>query len=116
MMRWMNEARAAHGIPTVVSDSRIHPIALRWTDTMAQRQDLDHNPNFGDQIFGARPEARTAGENVGRGSGSDRGLFDAFMASPGHRSKILGAEFSHATVACTVDAGGQTWATMNFWG
>lgn len=116
MTEWVNQTRAANGLPSLVSDGHIHPIALRWTDTMAQRQDLAHNLRFGDEIFAARPQAVTAGENVGRGTGSDRSLYDAFMASPGHRSKILGAEFSHATVACTVDAGGQTWTTMNFWG
>lgn len=116
MMRWMNEARAARGVRALTSDGTIHRIALGWTDRMVQRQDLSHNPDYGQQIFAARPEAMTAGENVGRGTGSERGLFDAFMASSGHRSKILGSQYGHATVACVVDSAGQLWVTQNFWG
>ena len=116
MLQWMNEARAAHGIRSLAADGAIHWIAVEWTDHMARSQKLAHNPDYGTRIFNTRPEARTAGENVGRGTGSERGLFDAFMASSGHRAKILGAEYSHATVACAVDGGGQLWATMNFWG
>ena len=116
MMQWMNEARASHGVRALASDGSIHHVALGWTDRMVQRQDLSHNPDYGPQIFAARPEATTAGENVGRGTGTQRGLFDAFMASSGHRAKILGSQYSHATVACVVDAGGQLWVTMNFWG
>ena len=83
---------------------------------MARRQDLQHNPDYGPQIFAAVPEARRAGENVGRTPGSNQGLFEAFMNSPAHRDAILAPGNTHAGVGCTVDAGGQLWVTVNFWG
>ena len=116
MFRWMNDSRASGGIAPLSSDGRILNIARSWSDRMAEIQSLEHNPNYGNQIFSAVPESRRAGENVGRTTGSNRGLYDGFMASSGHRAKIMGAEYSHAVVGCTVDAGGQLWVTMNFWG
>lgn len=116
LARWINEARAAHGVGGLTNDTGISSIPIRWSDTMAQRQNLAHNPDYANQVFGARPAATTVAENVGRAAGSNRSLFDAFMGSPGHRANILGRQFSHVTVGCAIDANGHTWATMNFWG
>ncbi len=112
----MNEARASRGTAALVADGRIMPISRRWSDELADRQDLAHNPDYANQVFAARPEAVRAGENVGRTHGTNEGLFDAFMASDGHRRAILEPGHTHAGVGCTVDGGGQLWVTVNFWG
>ncbi|WP_436793383.1 CAP domain-containing protein [Actinospongicola halichondriae] len=112
----MNGARAAEGTAPLVADGQIVPIARRWSDELAARQDLQHNPDYGPQVFAARPEATRAAENVGRTHGSNEGLFYAFMESDGHRHAILEAGHTHAGVGCTVDSGGQLWVTVNFWG
>ena len=83
---------------------------------MANRQQLQHNPDYANRVFAARPEAMRAGENVGRSHGSNPELFQAFMDSPGHRDAILAPAHTHAGVGCVVDGGGQRWVTVNFWG
>ena len=79
-------------------------------------RDLSHNPDYGDRIFSIHPEATRATENVGRTTGNDRSVFDAFMASSGHRAHILDAAVTHVTIACAVDSTGELWTTMDFWG
>ena len=112
----MNGARTDRGVEALVGDDRMIPISRAWSDELARRQDLQHNPDYGAQTFAAVPEARRAAENVGRTHGSNSGLFDAFMNSPGHRDAIMEPGHSHVGVGCTVDSGGQLWVTVNFWG
>jgi len=114
-LAWMNEARAGAGRPAVADDPVVDHVAFRWSDHLAATGDLQHNPRYADEIFTARPEAMSAGEVVGRGADA-RPVFDEFMRSPAHRDVILGSAFSHATVGCVRDAGGQVWIVANFWG
>jgi uncharacterized protein YkwD len=116
MLDRMNGARSQRGIAALAGDDRIVPISRDWSSEMARRQDLQHNPDYAPRVFAARPEAVRAGENVGRTHGTNAGLFDAFMASPGHRDAILAPAHTHAGVGCLVDGGGQLWVTVNFWG
>lgn len=115
MLGWMNEARAAAGAAPFADDPVVDHVAFGWSDHLASAGDLQHNPGYADQIFGARPEAMTAGEVVGRGM-EPRAIFDEFLRSPTHRDAILRRTFSRATVGCVRDAGGQAWVTANFWG
>ena len=116
MFDHMNEARTSRGIEALLGDGRVVPISRNWSDELARRQDLQHNPDYGPQTFAAVPEARRAAENVGRTHGTNAGLFRAFMNSPGHRDAILEPGHTHAGIGCTVDPGGQLWVTVNFWG
>lgn len=115
MLQWMNEARAGAGAAALADDPVVDHVAFGWSDHLAAAGDLQHNPGYADQIFGARPEAMTAGEVVGRGM-EPRAIFDEFLRSPAHRDAILRRTFSRATVGCVRDAGGQAWVTANFWG
>ena len=114
MYNQINAARANAGRGALAFDSGIQYIAVSWSDQMAGRQVLSHNPSYGDQILRHR-DYRTAGENVGRGYDL-AGLFQAFMDSPGHRANIESTAYSHVTVGCLTDGGGQLWVTQNFWG
>ena len=116
MLGHMNDARAQRGTAPLAGDDRIVPVSRDWTRTMAERQQLQHNPDYAGQVFAARPEAARAGENVGRAHGSNASLFQAFVESPGHRDAILAPGYTHAGVGCVVDGGGQLWVTVNFWG
>lgn len=110
----INAARGRAGRHALTFDGGIQYIAVAWSDGMAGRQVLAHNPGYGDQILRHR-DYRIAGENVGRGH--DLGsLFQAFMNSPGHRRNIESGEYSHVTVGCLTDGNGQLWVTQNFWG
>ncbi|MDE0802242.1 MAG: CAP domain-containing protein [Acidimicrobiales bacterium] len=115
-MRWMNEARAANGAGPLTADGGIIGIARSWAAQLLDIGSLLHNPDYASQVFAARPQARQVAENVGRSSGSVRGVFDSFMASTGHRTSILNPAFTHAAAGCTVDATGQHWIAVNFWG
>ena len=116
MIRWINQARANQGLSGATDDRGLRSIAANWSSEMARQQQLSHNPSYAQQIFNARPAATTVSENVGRGTGSTRSLFDAFMGSPGHRANILGGQFTHVTVGCVYGPSGQIWTTMDFWG
>lgn len=115
-MRWMNEARAANGTGPLAADGAIIGIARSWASRMLGIGSLLHNPDYAPQIFAARPQATRVGENVGRSAGSVRGVFDNFMASTGHRTAILNPSFTHAAAGCSVDALGQHWIVVDFWG
>lgn len=110
----INIARRNAGRSALQFDTGIQYIAVAWSDEMAGRQTLSHNPSYGDQILRHR-DYRTAGENVGRGY-EQGSLFQAFMNSPGHRANIESDAYSHVTVGCVTDSGGQLWVTQNFWG
>ena len=114
MYSQINAARANAGRSALTFDTGIQYIALDWSDEMSGSQTLRHNPNYGDQIVRHR-DYRTAGENVGRGY-EQGSLFQAFMNSPGHRANIESTAYSHVTVGCLTDGGGQLWVTQNFWG
>ena len=116
MLRWMNETRAGAGRHALAWDGAILHVAVDWSDDMAARGELAHNPRYGDQVFAARSEAVTAAENVGWGSGSDRAVYDEFLRSPSHRDKILSGSLTHTAVGCVRDGAGELWVTVNFWG
>jgi uncharacterized protein YkwD len=115
MLQWMNEARAGSGTSALVDDGAIDHVAHRWSTHLAGSGQLAHNPRYADEVFAARPQAMTAGEVVGRGH-DERGIFEEFLRSPSHRDAILRRAFTHGTVGCVRDAGGQAWVTANFWG
>jgi uncharacterized protein YkwD len=114
MYSQINAARANAGRGALSFDTGIQYIAVNWSDEMARSQTLRHNPSYGDQIVRHR-DYRTAGENVGRGY-EQGSLFQAFMNSPSHRANIESTAYSHVTVGCLTDGGGQLWVTQNFWG
>ena len=114
MHQQINAARARVGRHALAFDTGIQYIAVDWSDGMAGRQVLAHNPNYASQILRHR-DYRTAGENVGRGY-DQASLFQAFMNSPAHRQNIEHGAYSHVTVGCVTDRNGQLWVTQNFWG
>lgn len=115
-MRWMNAARAVNGTGPLTADGNIIDVARSWATQMLGIGNLLHNPDYAPLIFAARPQATRVAENVGRSSGSVRSVFDSFMASTGHRTAILNPSFTHAAAGCSVDALGQHWIVVDFWG
>lgn len=114
MFARINGARADAGQAALTYDGGIQHVPLDWSDDMAGRQVLSHNPNYGSQI-GAVRAFRVAGENVGRGYSTGT-IFTAFMNSEGHRRNIVYPDYTHAAVGCVLDGKGQLWVTQNFWG
>ena len=116
MISWMNQERARRGLSALAADLGIQSIPVDWSDSMAARQTLAHSPDYGNRIFAARPQARTASENVGRTTGDSRLVFDGFMRSSIHFDRIMDPASTHAVAGCIRDGGGQLWVTVNFWG
>lgn len=116
MLRWMNETRSAAGRALLAWDDAILHVAADWSQDMAARSRLAHNPTYGDRVFAARAEAMTAAENVGWGRGTARAVYDEFLRSSTHKDKILSGALTHTAVACVRDGAGEVWVTANFWG
>lgn len=116
MLTWMNETRSEAGVGSLLDDPAIKHVPVDWSQVMADRSDLAHNPDYGPQVFAARPEARTAAENVGWSRVSARAIYDEFLRSAPHRDTILRARLTHSAVGCVRDADGALWVAVNFWG
>lgn len=117
MVHRINEARAARGLPRLVSNLQMKRIARQWTYSMASRGQVSHRTNLATVVDGAF--VRLA-ENVGYtrldGVGDavlvDR-LHQAFMRSDGHRGQIMG-RFNMVGVGIQRLRGGQMYVTVNF--
>lgn len=111
-----NEARAAAGLAPYGEQSCLRSVAVRWARSMAERSALEHNPNYANQIVQCSDDV-LVGENVGVGyveSGGAAGVFDAFMASPTHRSNILDTDFQLMGIGVWSSPDGTIRVAVNF--
>ena len=91
----INAARVSRGIPALVVASGATDVARRWAATQASRRTMSHNPSLTAQLAAAGSGAwRAAAENVGHGR-DPLSLFNAYMASPGHRANILDPRYRY---------------------
>jgi hypothetical protein len=108
-----NAIRKAASAPALKYDVRITVVSYDWSASMAQKNQMAHNPNYSKQI----PSKWTrAGENVayacGYGSKSAQVIVDNWKASPGHYSNLIG-DFTSIGIGVYWD-GNCMWATQNF--
>jgi hypothetical protein len=104
----VNSERRARGLAALVPAGDLGAVAQRWSQQMADRGVLSHNPELGSQVTGWR----AVGENVGRG-GSELQVHNALMASPGHRENILHTAYTEVGIGI-VARGGTVWVTQVF--
>ncbi len=89
----INTARTTRGIAPLVIAAGTTDVARRWAATQATRRTMSHNPSYAAQIAAAGSASwRAAAENVGHGR-DPVALFNAYMASPGHRANILAPQY-----------------------
>lgn len=89
----INTARTTRGIPALVVAAGTTDVARRWAATQAGRRTMSHNPSYAAQLAAAGSATwGAAAENVGHGR-DPVALFNAYMASPGHRANILGRQY-----------------------
>jgi uncharacterized protein YkwD len=81
---------------------------------MAREGDLFHTQNPASYYLEGMSWS-TWGENVGVTSGTVRDVHKAFMASPSHRSNVLGRGFRHIAIGA-VRVDGTLWVTVFFYG
>lgn len=108
----LNRERVNRNLPALVSDGELASTSRSWSQHMASRVKLYHDPNLAAVATYVEPSWRSVGENVGAGY-SVQSLHDAFMASKGHRDNILSGRFNRVGIGVAF-GGGKTWVTVRF--
>jgi uncharacterized protein YkwD len=101
----INAARGGAGLAPVAWHDQVAAAALAHSTDMAARNRMTHTgsdgSDAGDRLLRAGFAWRAWGENVAAGHPNVQSVFDAWMASPGHRAQILG---NFTVVGCAVVA------------
>jgi uncharacterized protein YkwD len=110
LIRSMNGARRARGMPRLRSDAQLAKVARKHTREMIDNGQPFHTapPTLSRRVT----RWLSLGENVGRGQTAVT-LHRAFMGSPTHRANILNPRFRYVGVG-TVQHDGRLWVTVNF--
>jgi uncharacterized protein YkwD len=110
----INNARNDWGLPPLHIDVRVVPGAREWTQHMAARHQVAHHPDLWSQV---PPEARVAGEVLGRTTSTDAAitLRNRWRESPGHRRVLTDARLTHIGIGVDM-SGPYTYATVRLWG
>jgi uncharacterized protein YkwD len=100
----INALRRAHGVQPLALDDTLNGVAQAYSDRMAKEGFFAHvAPDGADlrsRLAAAGSTYRTAGENLGMASGPLAAHF-GIEHSPGHRSNLLGTQFTHAGIGVT---------------
>ena len=126
VLRYTNEARAAHNIPKLRRHLALQSAAQGHSTYMARSGKYSHTGHHGESA-GNRTKAAGysggyIGENIYRYSSRRdqkrlaKNLVDGWMQSPGHRKNILNRDYRHLGVGIAVGGGGKVYATQNFGG
>ena len=116
MAALVNRLRKSLGLYALTYYSNIAAVARRWSQTLADEQDLYHNPNYTDQYPAGW---NLAGENASRRfrvmslSDAVQNSFDGPVDSPGHYANMTDPAYTHLGVGIAVE-GDSFWATQNF--
>ncbi len=101
LLNLVNAERAKYGLPGLEVDLRLVRLArLKSQDMMDLGYFAHLSPTYGrsgDMLRSAGIKFYLAAENIGMG-GSVTRIFNAFMSSPGHRSKILDARYTYTGI------------------
>lgn len=121
MVGLVNQARANAGLPPLQVSSQLTKAARAKSRDMIEKNYFSHtSPTYGSftdllSYFGI--SYRSAAENLAMNSnGSVTGAHDMLMASPGHRTNILGGSYSHIGVGIQVRGDGSLFYTQLFVG
>lgn len=104
---YVNEERAAHGMPAVHFESCTDLTAERWAERVATTGELLHQSSA--TIMKAC-RVSYAGETLGRGDFGPRTLVRAWMRSPLHREVLLNRQAKRIGVGSHRDGSGR-WVT-----
>ncbi|MGE3833302.1 MAG: CAP domain-containing protein [Acidimicrobiia bacterium] len=107
----VNGFRAANGLHALGWDDDIAATAHAWSQHMAGQGDISHRADLADGMPGGWHHL---GENVAV-SWSLESALTALENSPGHRTNLLGAQFTRFAVGVVV-AGDRYYVTQIFWG
>ncbi|WNG36363.1 CAP domain-containing protein [Archangium violaceum] len=100
----INALRRGHGLQPLALDDTLNGVAQAYSDRMAKEGFFAHVAPDGSDLRGRLTAAgtpyRIAGENLGLASGPLAAHFGIEL-SPGHRSNLLGTQFTHAGIGVT---------------
>ena len=106
----INELRAAQGLDPLTIDVNMTAAARSWTTWMVDNTTLAHADDI---VTGAPSDWLKVGENVGRGGTLDA-IWQAFLASPGHRANIMDPTFDLVGIGVIWNAEGRMYTTHRF--
>lgn len=115
----VNAARAGAGLRALTWNRQLSCLSTNWSAEMAATGNLHHRDLNATIRSPGYSVYRTLGENVLRGpyGMSAQAMFDAWMASPGHRANILSASFTSIGIGFAVSPdGSKVYTTQNFGG
>lgn len=108
---WVNRQRAKRGLPRLRLASCAEVVAKQWSKHLAASGEFYHQ-SMSDVLD--RCNAMYAGETLGRGTMTPRGLVKLWMQSPPHRKVLLSSKSRRIGVGATYDNSGRWVVAANF--
>lgn len=107
VIKYINDERAAHGLPALTKDWKLMDIALRKSNEMVSMNYFLHtSPTYGtpfDMMKNFGITYKTAGENIA-GNSTMRAVVDAWLNSPEHSKNILSSTYNYIGVGVTASS------------
>lgn len=104
VLKYMNEERAANGLPALSKNAKLMDIAQRKSDEMVEDNYFLHtSPTYGtpfDMMKNFGITYKTAGENLA-GNSDMKAAVDSWMNSEGHRKNVLSSSYNFAGIGVT---------------
>lgn len=116
LLRMVNAARAAEGLPALARDSRLDKLAQAHADEMVKARMVGHDVGSGDlrtRMTASGLRVRIAGENLASARSIEH-AHRALWASPSHRDNILYNDFRRMGVASVRAGDGAVWVAEVF--
>ena len=115
LLSLMNTDRKSQGLHPLTVAACAEDFARQWTQTMARRDLLEHNPAL-KQLWSKRlcRNASTLAENIGVAGTDADSLFAAYMASPQHRANILNPRLRYVGIGSWQLSDGSVFNTVDF--
>lgn len=114
VIRLVNAHRVSQGLNALVDTSGIRDVARGHAQHMIDHRFVGHvNPEglgAGDRLTLAGIGWSDSGENIAAGYATAQEVFDAWMASPGHKEVIESPLWTHTGAGYSIDS----WPTENF--
>ena len=116
VLNLVNKERAAVGAPALQTTDELQAVAdIRARELVS---DFSHFRPDGTSCFTALDGtligqlAIYAGENIAIGYGNAESVMNGWMNSPGHKSNILDADYTHIGIGCYEEGGIRYWVQM----
>jgi uncharacterized protein YkwD len=107
LIRLVNDYRASKGLPALVDSSTLRDSARANSQHMIVHEFFSHTSpeglSPGDRITQNGIAWTSVGENIAAGYATPQAVFDAWLASPGHRQNIESERWTHTGVGYALD-------------